>query len=89
MMEMKDLLAKMNGKSADEQAKMLANFVSDSKRKKIVEDERRAIREKLFKDCKKLNKSQQEALIWEYLAENAGYFNQQFLQKKYANYFSK
>lgn len=87
-MEMKDLLTKMNGKTADEQAKMLANFVADSKRKKIIDDERKAIRDKIFKDCKKLNKSQQEALIWEFLAENANYINTQFLRKKHAKLFS-
>ena len=89
MMNASELVAKLNGKSAEEQAKLIATYVADKKRKQTIEEERRDIRAKCFANCKKLTKAQQEALIYEFLASNYGYFNSNWLIKNHNDLFAK
>lgn len=89
MMNANELVAKLNGKSAEEQAKIIASYVADKKRKQTIDDVRRDIRSKCFKDAKRLTKAQQESLIYEFLADNYSYFNAQWLAKKHSELFAK
>lgn len=90
MMNANELVAKLNGKSAEEQAKIISNYVSNKKKAQTVDDERRDIRNKCFKDVKmKLTKAQQVALIYEFLNENHGYFNGKWLRDKHSDFFAK
>lgn len=84
-----ELVAKLTGKSAEEQAKIIASYVSEKKRKQTVEDQRRDVRSKCFAGIKKLTKAQQESLIYEFLADNHSYFNTQWLAKKHNELFAK
>jgi len=81
-MDVNKLLGRIQGKSAEEQAKMIATFVSNSKRKQTVEEARRDVRSKLFTGFKKQSKAQQESYIYEYLAANPTWF-QNWLKKKH------
>lgn len=81
-MEAKELLVKMNGLSADEQEKMLRMFVSEQKRKSNIEESRRVVREKCFKNCKKMTKTQQISYLYEFLNANNEYIAN-WLVKKY------
>ena len=89
MMNANELVAKLNGKSAEEQAKLIATYVADKKRKQTIEEERRDIRAKCFSNCKKLTKAQQEALIYEFLASNYDYFNGKWLRDNHNDLFAK
>ena len=90
MKDVKNLLKRIEGMSAEQQAKAISNFVSENKRKRNIEDERRSIRGKCFADCKKkLTKEQQIAFLYEFLAENHTYFNKQWLVKKHADLFKE
>lgn len=88
MMNANELVAKLNGRTAEEQAKIIAAYVADKKRKQTVDDIRRDVRGKCFKDAKKLTKAQQESLIYEFLADNHAYFNGQWLRKKHGELFA-
>ena len=88
-MDAKELLKKLEGKTPEEQAKIVSNYVSDRKRKQTIDDERRDVRSKCFKDAKRLTKAQQESLIYEFLADNYSYFNTQWLSKKHSELFAK
>lgn len=81
-MDVKALLKKIEGMSAEEQAKVVSAYMSENKRKKTIEENRRDIRNKLFSGCKKLAKAQQEAFIYEFLADNASYINN-WMHKKH------
>lgn len=90
MKDVKNLLKKIEGMSAEQQAKAISNFVSENKRKRNIEDERRSIRSKCFDGCKKkLTKEQQVAFLYEFLAENHSYFNRQWLAKKHDELFKE
>ena len=78
MLKVEDLLKKIEGKSPEEQAKLIANYYSDKKRKATVEESRKATRDKIFVGLKKLTKAQQEALIYEYLSKNTSYIRNWF-----------
>jgi len=86
-MEAKEFLAKIAGKTAEEQAKMLADFMADNRRKKTVEAARRETRGACFGDAKKLSKSQQESYLYDYLAANSKHVNQ-WLREEYPGLFS-
>ncbi len=88
-MDAKDLLKKLEGKTPEEQAKIVSNYVSDRKRKQTVEEARRDIRAKCFTNCKKLTKAQQESLIYEFLASNYDYFNGKWLRDNHNDLFAK
>lgn len=86
-MNINELLEKIKDKPADEQAKMISNFVTVKKRKATIEDMRKEVRSKVFKNCKdKLTKQQQEAYIYEVLGKNADVVNG-WLQTLYPNMF--
>lgn len=89
MRNIKDVLAKVKGKDADEMAKAITAYYADKNRKKTVEDARREIRNKCFVGCKKLTKTQQEALLYEFLNDNHAYVNNQWLQRKHPELFTK
>ncbi len=88
MMNASELVAKLNGKSAEEQAKIIANYVSAKKKKQTIEEERKEVRDKCFKDAKTLTKAQQISLIYEFLAINYDYFNNRFLRDKHKELFA-
>lgn len=88
-MDAKDLLKKLEGKTPEEQAKIVSSYVSDRKRKQTIEDERRDVRAKCFSNCKKMTKAQQEALIYEFLAKNHDYFNNKWLRDNHKELFAK
>lgn len=81
------LIANLQGKDADAQAKAIANFMQRSNRKKTIEDERKETRDKIFKDCRRLSKAQQESLIYSYLAENPNWMTN-WLHKKHEELYS-
>lgn len=87
MKSIKDVLASVQGKDADEMARVITAYYADKSRKKTVEDARRDIRNKCFKDCKKLTKTQQEVFIYEFLKENYGFFNNNWLRKHHPDLF--
>lgn len=89
MMNASELVAKLNGKSAEEQAKIIANYVSAKKKKQTIEEERRDVRDKCFKDAKTLTKAQQISLIYEFLAKNHDYFNNKWLRDNHKELFAK
>jgi hypothetical protein len=60
MMNASELVAKLNGKSAEEQAKIIANYVSAKKKKQTIDEERKEVRDKCFKDAKTLTKITRE-----------------------------
>lgn len=68
-----ELLKQIQGKSPEEQAKMVSNYMSDKRRKQTIEETRKTIREQIFNGCKKLSKSQQEAILYEYMGQNTSY----------------
>ena len=72
-MNINEVLKKLEGKTAEEQAKILSNFYSGKKRKQTVEESRKATRDKCFDGLKKLSKAQQESLLYEYIAKNTSY----------------
>lgn len=73
MLKIEELLKKLEGKSPEEQAKMVSNYMSDKRRKQTMEETRKGIREQIFNGCKKLSKAQQEALLYEYMGQNTSY----------------
>lgn len=87
MTNIEKLIANLQGKSADEQAKAVANFVQRNNRKRTIEDERKETRDTIFKDCKKLTKAQQESYIYEYLAANPVWMSN-WLHKKHEELYS-
>ena len=88
-MNASELVAKLNGKSAEEQAKIIANYVSAKKKKQTIEEERRDVRDKCFKDAKTLTKAQQISLIYEFLTKNHDYFNNKWLRDNHKELFAK
>lgn len=89
MMNASELVAKLNGKSAEEQAKIIANYVSAKKKKQTIDEERKEVRDKCFKDAKTLTKAQQISLIYEFLAKNHDYFNNKWLRDNHKELFAK
>lgn len=73
MMDVKNLLKKLEGKSPEEQAKIVSNFYSDKKRKQTTEEARKATRDMIFAGLKKLTKAQQESYLYEFIAKNDTY----------------
>ena len=88
MKSIQDVLASVKGLSPEEQAKAITAFYAEKNRKKTVEDNRREIRNKCFVGCKKLTKTQQEALLYEFLNDNHAYVNNQWLQRKHPELFT-
>ncbi len=82
-MDAKDLLKKLEGKTPEEQAKIVSSYVSDRKRKQTVEEARRDIRNRCFAGCKKPTKAQMESFIYEFLDENSAYVSKRWLPKKH------
>lgn len=74
-MNVNELLKRLDGRSPEEQAKMISNYMSNATRKKTVEDSRADIRGKCFTGCKKLAKAQQISFLYEFLNENHGYIS--------------
>lgn len=87
MKNIKEVLKETAGMDDEARAKAIASYYAEKHRKQTVEDARRETRSKLFKDCKKLTKSQQEAYIYEFFNENYTYFNVQWLRKKHSELF--
>lgn len=83
-MDVKALLKRIEGMDAEAQAKAVSAFMSENKRKKVVEEHRRDVRTKLFDGMKKMTKEQQIAFIYEYIEENVGYANN-WMKKKHPN----
>lgn len=88
-MDVKALLKRIEGMDAEAQAKAVSAFMSENKRKKTIEENRRDVRAKLFAGCKKLTKAQQESLIFEYLNDNHSFFNNKWLREKHGDLFVK
>lgn len=75
MLKVEELLKNLQGKSPEEQAKMLSNYYSNKKRKQTVEESRKDVRDKAFMGMKKLTKAQQETLLYDYMLKNISYIN--------------
>lgn len=88
MKKIEEVLANVKGLTPEEQAKAIAGFYANKKRKNDIENDRRNIRNKCFDGCKKLTKSQQEAILYEFLASNHEYVNNRWLRKKHPELFS-
>ena len=88
-MDVKALLKRIEGMDAEAQAKAVSAFMSENKRKKTIEENRRDVRAKLFAGCKKLSKAQQESFIFEYLNDNYSFFNNKWLREKHSELFIK
>lgn len=74
-MKINELLQKINGMNNEEQAAAIAKFYTKKNRKKTIDEARREVRNKVFAGCKKLSKSQQESMLYEFINANAGYIN--------------
>lgn len=74
-MNVNELLKRIEGRTPEEQAKMISNYMSNASRKKTVEDSRTDVRAKCFAGCKKLTKQQQISLLYDFLNENHGYIS--------------
>ena len=72
-MNVNELLKRLDGRSPEEQAKMISNYMCNASRKKTIEDSRADVRNKCFNGCKKLSKAQQISLLYEFLSDNCGY----------------
>lgn len=78
-METKDLLKRIEGKTPEQQARIISAYVTNEMKRQTVDAMRKSIRDKCFPG---LNKAQQISLIYEFLGENSGYvYNQWFLRK--------
>lgn len=73
MSNVNDLLARIQGRTPEEQAKMISSFMSNAQRKKTVEDSRADLRSKCFAKCKKQTKAQQISLLYDFVAMNYEY----------------
>ena len=80
MSNVNDLLARIQGKTPEEQAKMISTYMSNAQRKKTVEDSRADIRTRCFAGCKKLTKQQQISFLYEFLNDNNGYISNWMLK---------
>lgn len=77
-----DLVEKLKGKTAEEQARMISAYYASKTRKQATEAYRAGVRAKCFAGCKKITKAQQEVYLYEYLEANQGYISNWFVKNK-------
>lgn len=86
-MDVKALLKRIEGMDAEAQAKAVSAFMSENRRKKTIEENRKDVRSKCFANCKKLTKEQQISFIYEFLSDNYNFFNNNWLRKNHNDLF--